>query len=186
MKTFEPKSREEWRKWLEERHSDTDEIWLVYYKKHTNKATVSYAESVEEALCFGWIDGIKKRIDDERYTHRFTPRRKGSKWSPKNIATAERMIATGKMAPAGSNAFEQRKEYDEPASGEFVKDTLAPQYEELLKKNKTAWTNFNNLPRSHKKNYILWLNSAKKDATKLKRINEAIELLEKNKNLGMK
>ena len=77
-----PASREEWRAWLEKNHASEDEVWLAYYKKHTGKPTVSYLDSVKAALCFGWIDGLKKRIDDERYMHRFTPRRANSRWSP--------------------------------------------------------------------------------------------------------
>jgi uncharacterized protein YdeI (YjbR/CyaY-like superfamily) len=78
-------SRQEWRDWLQEHHADTAEVWFVYYKKHVRKATISYSESVEETLCFAWIDGMKRRIDDEKYCHRFTPRRKSSKWTDLNI-----------------------------------------------------------------------------------------------------
>jgi len=81
MNTFQPDYKEEWRKWLEINHTSEKEVWLIYYKKHIKKPTIAYLESVEVAICFGWIDGIKKRIDDEKYTHRFTPRRQNSNWS---------------------------------------------------------------------------------------------------------
>ena len=84
--------RNEWRSWLIENHAKENEVWLVYYKKHTGKSTIIYADSVEEALCFGWIDGIKKSIDDEKYAYRFTPRKTGSKWSPLNIKLAKKLI----------------------------------------------------------------------------------------------
>lgn len=90
-------NREKWRAWLEKNHSVVNESWLVFYKKHTKKPTVSYRESVEEAICFGWIDGLKKRIDDEKYAYRFTPRRSRSKWSPKNIVIATEMKTEGKI-----------------------------------------------------------------------------------------
>ena len=89
------------------------EIWLVYYKKHTNKPTITYKESVEEAICFGWIDGIKKKIDEEKYTHRFTPRKKNSKWSPTNIDIAEKMIKAGMMTSVGLAVYEKQIEYEQ-------------------------------------------------------------------------
>ena len=101
-------SRIEWRAWLEKNHATETEVWLVYYKKHTGKQSVSYLESVMEALCFGWIDGIKKRVDDERYIHRFTPRKPNSKWSPSNIAQAKELIESGAMTEAGLAAFRKR------------------------------------------------------------------------------
>ncbi len=188
MKTLEVKNRKEWRNWLEKNYSNSQEIWLIYFKKHTNKPTITYTESVEEAICFGWIDGIKKRIDDKRYTHRFTPRKKNSKWSPTNIAIAKKMIKTKMMTKAGLKVYEERKEYDL----DFLKirssfeNSLPADLEQKLKKNKIAWNNFENLAPSHKKQYILWINSAKKDETKQKRFLEAIKLLEKNEKLGMK
>ena len=96
MKQFLAKSPKEWRNWLEENHAKEKEIWLVYYKKHTGIPSISYLESVEVALCFGWIDGTKKRIDDEKYTHRFTLRRARSHWSSRNITIAQRMIEENK------------------------------------------------------------------------------------------
>ena len=188
MKTFEAKNRIEWRNWLENNHSNVKEIWLIYYKKHTNKPTISYIESVEEAICFGWIDGIKKRIDNDKYAHRFTPRKKNSKWSPLNIEIAKKMIKAKKMSTIGLIAYKQRKEYDK----DFLKirssisDNLTPEVERILKTNEIAWNNFKDLALSHRKQYVLWINSAKKDETKQKRLSEAIKLLEQNKKLGMK
>lgn len=188
MKTFEAKNREEWRNWLEENQSNMREIWLVYYKKHTRKPSITYIESVEEAICYGWIDGIKRKIDDERYVHRFSPRKKNSKWSPANINIAQRMKKAGMMSILGLKTFENRREYDE----NFLKmrssnaEILAPDLEQLLKNNSKAWNYFNALAKSHRKQYIIWISSAKKDETKQKRLLKAIQLLEKNEILGMK
>ena len=183
-----PSSRAEWRSWLSENHLTEKEVWLYYYKKHTDKPTVSYRDSVEEALCFGWIDGIKKTIDDERYCHRFSPRKTGSKWSPLNIELAKRMIDLGKMTPAGQTAFEQRETYDEKflearRKKEF---TLSPEIKKALKENHTAWENFNNLAPSYRKQYVGWLTSAKKPETRTKRLEQALRLLEQSKKLEMK
>ncbi|HTE65164.1 MAG TPA: hypothetical protein VK736_02780 [Candidatus Binatia bacterium] len=98
----------EFRAWLEANHDSTTHLWVGYYKKGVAKRSVSYPESVEEALCFGWIDGITRRIDDEVYTTRFTPRRKGSNWSAPNIAKVAELKAAGRMHPAGLRTFEER------------------------------------------------------------------------------
>ena len=188
METFEARNRNEWRNWLEINHSNVGEIWLVYYKKHTKKPTITYKESLEEAICFGWIDGIKKRIDSEKYTHRFTPRKKNSKWSPTNIEIAENMIKSGMMTTVGLNVYKNRKEYDKDylKIRSSIGDSLSPEIEKMLKAHKKAWNNFIKFSASHKKQYILWINSAKKEETKQKRLSEAIELLEQNRKLGMK
>ena len=176
-----PSSRAEWRSWLRENHPIEKEAWLYYYKKHTGKPTVSYRDSVEEALCFGWIDGIKKTIYDERYCHRFTPRRPNSKWSPLNISLAKKLIEQGKMMPAGLASFEQRKTYAEKK--EF---TLTPGIEKVLNDNSIAWEHFNKLAPGYRKQYVGWLASAKKPETQAKRLKEALSLLEQNKKLEMK
>lgn len=181
-------NRAEWRSWLSRNHADATEVWLVYFKKHTRKTSISYPESVEEAICFGWIDGLKKRIDDERYTHRFTPRRPGSKWSPRNIDIARKMIAMGKMTEAGRRTFDEREAYDEDLlkAREATEVRLPPEIEAALKSSARAWKNFKNLTPSHRKQYILWLCSAKRQETLERRLAEAIALLERNEKLGMR
>lgn len=181
-------SRAAWRAWLVQNHARRDELWLVYYKKASGKASVDYAGSVEEALCFGWIDGIKKRIDDDRYAHRFTPRRPGSRWSPLNIERAEQLIARGKMMPAGAAAFGQRKGYGEriPAARAGAEIALAPEIEKALRANSRAWKNFRALAPSYRNRYAGWLRNAKRPETLMKRLAEAVALLEKNAKLGMK
>lgn len=188
MKKVFAKNRNEWRSWLKKHHDSADEAWLVFYKKATGVPSVSYLESVEEAICFGWIDGLKKRIDEETYTHRFSPRRKISKWSPANIKIAKRLIAEGKMTEAGLGAFEQRKHYA-PATlkARAAKEpSLTPDIVRALKKNKKAWKHYNNLAPSYRKRYIQWIAAAKRDETRARRLKETLQALERNEKPGMK
>lgn len=180
--------REAWRAWLAENHASEKEAWLVYYKKHTGKASVAYLDSVREALCFGWIDGLKRRIDDETYAHRFTPRKANSRWSPQNISLAEEMIELGRMSDAGLEAFRQRVSYDE-AQLALIKTSeiaLSDDIESALKANRKAWENFGKLAPGYRKQYVAWLQTARRPETRAKRLAEAIALLEKNLKLGMK
>ena len=181
-------TRDEWRRWLRANYKHTQEIWLIYYKKHTGKPCVAYDHSVEEALCFGWIDGLKRSVDDERYAYRFTPRRPGSKWSPLNITRAEHLIAAGKMTKAGLAAFDCRVEYEpEILKARDSKEIpLTAELERGLRANKTAWRNFNKLSPGYRKRYAGWLRSAKRPATRAKRLQEVIRLLVANEKPAMK
>jgi uncharacterized protein YdeI (YjbR/CyaY-like superfamily) len=181
-------TRAAWRAWFVKNHAKASEIWLVYYKKASGKPGIDYAASVEEALCFGWIDGIKKRIDDDRYTHRFTPRRPGSRWSPRNVERARQLVAAGKMMPAGLTAFRERQSYDPRAmAARAMKEIpLPPEVETALRASPSAWANFTALAPSHRKRYVGWLRSAKRPETLMKRVAEAVALLEQNAKLGMK
>ena len=183
-----PASRTEWRTWLQENHAVRSEVWLAFYKKHTGKPSVAYRDSVEEAICFGWIDGLKRRLDDERYAHRFTPRRPHSKWSPLNVRLAEKMIAEGQMTPPGQAAFEQREAYSDSFTQARQTDEipLPPEMEQALRSNRKAWRNYVALAPGYRKQYAGWLASAVKPETREKRLREAIQLLEENRKLGMK
>ena len=180
--------RKAWRSWLRKNHARAAEVWLVYFKKKTGKPTVSYIESVEEALCYGWIDGLRKSVDDKKYAIRFTPRRPGSVWSPVNIGLAGKMIEAGKMTAPGLAAFKRRIPYDkEIIKARAAKEIpLTPELEKGLKQNKLAWKKFNNLAPGYRKQYVGWLRSAKRQETRDKRLKEAIKLLAENKKLGMK
>ncbi len=182
-----PSSRREWRDWLQQNHASEQGVWLVYFKKHTGRPTVSYRESVLEALCFGWIDGIMKSIDSERYCHRFSPRKKKSKWSGLNVRFARELIRQGKMTPAGLEAFERRQEYDEThlQGGSGEPPRLPPEIESALKENETAWNNFSALAPGYRRQYIGWLSSAKKDETRKRRLAKALKMLEQNQKPGM-
>jgi len=178
--------RKAWRAWLQEHHVEDGHVWLVFFKKGTGVASMDYVEGLEEALCFGWIDGLKKRIDEQRYAYRFTPRKKASKWSPTNIRLAQKMIAQGKMTQAGLTVFENRIPYDEGFLKAKAGGTDLPvEIMNRLKANKTAWKNFTELSPGYKKQYVAWLTSAKKEETTRRRTEKAIRLLEENKKPGM-
>ena len=181
-------TREEWRNWLQDHHTSHSEVWLLYFKKHTGLQTVSYRESVEEALCFGWIDGLKRRVDDERYAHRFTPRKAKSKWSPLNIQLAENLISEGKMTGAGLAAYENRIAYDK----DFLEKRAQPEaslpgaFREALEKNSKALGHFKAMTPGYRKQYVGWISAAKLETTRDRRISEAIRMLERNQKPGMK
>lgn len=188
MRYLSVMDRKAWRSWLAENHASEKEVWLAYYKKHTGKASVSYMDSVKEALCFGWIDGLKKRVDEERYAHRFTPRKAASKWSPLNITLAKELIESGEMTQAGLTAFNRRVSYDKALQKVLsAKEIpLTPETEKGLKTSPEAWNNFNQMAPGYRKQYVAWLQSAKKPETRKRRLAEAIRMLEENQKPGMK
>lgn len=181
-------NREDWRKWLKVNHNKVKVLWLVFYKKHTGKANISYNDAVEEALCYGWIDSIIKEIDEEKYARKFTPRNDHSRWSELNKKRAGNMIKQGKMTAVGLSKINAAKK-----NGQWNRAVSIPKTVELpnslksaLQKNKKAWGNFKNLAPSYQRNFIMWVSSAKRQETKDKRLIEAIGLLERNERLGLK
>ena len=174
--------RDEWRAWLKENHRSESEVWLVYYKVHVNKESIRYDEAVEEALCFGWIDSQVKRIDDEKYMQRYTPRRDDSNWSASNKARVQKLIQQGLMTQAGLEKIEiakHNKSWDrltEIESEIRIPDDLAV----ALSANPAAMDNYNKLAPSHKKQYLWWLKNAKRASTRQKRIQEIVTRLEAN------
>jgi uncharacterized protein YdeI (YjbR/CyaY-like superfamily) len=180
-------SRKEWRMWLEENHDTAEEVWLRYYKKPSGKPRIPYDAAVEEALCFGWIDGKIKRIDEDYYIQRFTPRRPGSRWSKYNVDRIRKLIREGLMDKAGLKAFQEALDkpeliYDDRRDGNPV---MPDDLNDKLSKNKTALENFMNFPQSSRRIYIEWLNSSKKPETRLRRIEKIIGFAEKNHKPGM-
>jgi uncharacterized protein YdeI (YjbR/CyaY-like superfamily) len=170
------KSAREFRRWLEKNHAKTQELWVGYYKKSSQQPNMTWAESVDEALCFGWIDGIRKSVDDLRYTIRFTPRKRGSIWSAVNIKRARELNDKGLMTPSGMAAFDARKENRSGIySYEQRSATLALPYEKRLKQNKAARDFFYAQPPSYRKAIGWWIVSAKQEATRLKRLQKLIE-----------
>ena len=183
-----PKSRNAWRKWLEKHHRHTTEVWLVFYKRHTGKPTLSYSDAVEEALCFGWIDGIRKSVDDERYMHRFTPRKRGSKWSDSNKQRVARMIEAGLMQPAGEAAVNEAKasgRWNEP-SQPGTDLSMPPELDERLGKDARARAFFSSLAPSYRRQFVAWIATAKRAETRERRADEALRLLRAGKKLGMR
>ena len=182
MDTIRCKNRSEWRLWLEKNHDTTNKIWLVYFKKHTKKETISYNEAVEEALCFGWIDSTVKRIDDETYMQKYTPRKAKSMWSLINKDRVIRLIKENKMTKAGIKQIDIAKQ-----TGEWEKayttntNVILPDYlETALKKNNKAWLNFQKFAKSYQNQYINWVTCAKRTETREKRIAVVIDRSENN------
>ena len=180
-------NRTEWRKWLEENHSKEDGLWLIHYKKKSNKKSVSHPDAVEEALCFGWIDSKLKRIDEERFILRYTPRKGKSVWSKINKDTAEKMIQLGKMTGAGLEKIKIAKKQGlwDSAYTNLKKDRIPSDLKKALLKNKKAWNNFNNFANSYRNSYIGWIKGAKSDITRKKRIDEVIRRSIENKKPGV-
>jgi uncharacterized protein YdeI (YjbR/CyaY-like superfamily) len=168
--TFFP-TPSEFRKWLAKNHATASELLVGYYKKDSAKVSITWPESVDEALCFGWIDGVRKRIDALSYTIRFTPRRLGSIWSSLNIKRAKALIEQGRFHPAGLKAFEVRKENKSGIySYEQRKAELVQPYDRLLRKNESAWLFFQAQPPYYRKVVSWWIVSARKEETRLQRL----------------
>jgi len=182
------KKRQDWRLWLIKNHDKTEEIWLIFHKKHTGVPSITYDDAVEEALCFGWIDSLKKKVDENRYKQKFTPRRKNSKWSELNKRRVEKLISQDLMATAGLKTVHQAKldgSWDLiPTSRQTI--IMPEELEEALAQNKRALLFFESLAPSYKKHFAGWVDTAKKPETRQRRIKECIELLEKGEKLGMR
>jgi uncharacterized protein YdeI (YjbR/CyaY-like superfamily) len=167
----------ELRAWLEEHHATASELWVGYYKKATKRPTITWAEAVEEALCFGWIDGKLQRIDDQRHRQRFTPRRKGSNWSAVNIAKVAELRAQRRMTPAGEAAFAARRE-DEPGAYSYERRHDAAfdaDQEKAFRANESAWAWFEQQPPSYRTTATFWVVSAKRPETRARRLASLIE-----------
>lgn len=178
------KSPKDFRRWLENNHANKQELWVGYHKKSSGEPSINWPESVDEALCFGWIDGIRKSVDDFRYTIRFTPRRRGSIWSAVNIKRAQKLSDKGLMKPAGMAAFKARKENRSGIySYEQRSATLDGQYERRLKKNKAAYDFFYAQPPSYRKAIGWWVVTAKQEGTRLKRLDKLIRESQRGKRL---
>lgn len=167
----------ELRKWLKKNHPSAVELFVGYYKKHTKKYNYSWAETVDEALCYGWIDGIRKRIDDDRYMIRFTPRRPHSNWSEVNIKRVAELTELGFMQPAGLAAFDARdvEKSKQQAKQRKQLQQLDSEYEASFRKSKQAWTFFESQPPSYRRLSIVWIMSAKRPETRMKRLNTLID-----------
>ena len=163
--------------WLEEHHADEDEVLVGFYKKHTGKQTMTWSQAVDQALCFGWIDGVMNRIDHERHVQRFTPRRKGSNWSKVNVEKMARLEAEGLAAPAGRKAFEARTEEKTGIYSFESKDAaqLPPEYERQLRGEAVASDFFNAQPPWYRRTVTHWVVSAKREETRLRRLAQLIE-----------
>ena len=169
IKFFESASA--FRRWLERHHARERELWVGFFKKHSGKSGITYAEAVDEALCFGWIDGLKQRVDEWSYRQRFTPRQPRSNWSRLNILHVERLTKSSRMTPAGQKVFRER----DPArcgiySFENPPQKLEPAEEKRFKVAKRAWGYFYQQAPSYQRTAIWWVVSAKQSATRSRRL----------------
>jgi uncharacterized protein YdeI (YjbR/CyaY-like superfamily) len=183
IKTLNVRTRQEWRKWLREHHDSDSEIWVIFHKRHRDVWSLTYEDAIEEALCYGWIDSIVRRLDDARYARKFTPRKPDSKWSTLNRRRYADIERRGLLAPPGLNRPPTSRSGDAPCpAGSGV-----PSYiEQALKMKPPAWKNFGQLAPSYQRAYIGWIDSAKREETKERRLREAVSLLAAGKKLGLK
>jgi len=185
VKTFYPRTRAEWRAWLARHHSDETEVFVVFFKTHTGRPTLTYDEAVEEALCVGWIDGIKKRLDDERYVFRFTPRRPRSRWSASNKRRIARLIASRRMKRAGLAAIEAAQangKWDEETDAE--KDhTMPEELAGVLARSPKVRRFFESLPPGQRRTTVAWVASAKKSETRRRRAARAANAFREGRRL---
>lgn len=172
--TFFP-TQADFRKWLKNNHSKATELFVGFYKVGSGKPSITWSQSVDEALCFGWIDGVRKSIDKESYLIRFTPRKPTSIWSAVNIKKVEVLTKQGLMQPAGLASFKLRKEHKSKIyTYEREAVELSASFEQKFKANKKAWDFFQTLSPSYCKHAIDWVMTAKQEATTLKRLDELI------------
>jgi uncharacterized protein YdeI (YjbR/CyaY-like superfamily) len=184
MKSIFFRSASEFRRWLEKHHETAREIWVGFYKKDSTRRGIAYAEAVDQALCYGWIDGIRKRIDEEGYTNRFSPRTSKSVWSSINIKRAEELRRLGLMRPPGVKAFDTR---DPARSGIYSFENrpkmLAPALERRFKANKKAWLFFQAQPQGYRRVIVFMVMSAKQDETRERRLERVMKASEKGLRL---
>ena len=186
IKTLDVRSRAQWHAWLEKNHASVTEIWLVFQKRHSSTKSVDREASIEEALCFGWIDSLVRRLDAERYAVKFTPRKPDSRWSDVNRRRYASLEKRGLLMPPGranaptgkrAYAFRQRRALDAPL----------PRYvERAFKAEPAAWRFFETLAPSYRRAYVGWIDAAKREETKARRLSEAVARLAKGEKLGLK
>jgi uncharacterized protein YdeI (YjbR/CyaY-like superfamily) len=166
----------EFREWLEENHQTEKEVLVGYFKMSTKKPSMSWSDSVDEAICFGWIDGVRRSIDEDSYCIRFTPRNPKSNWSAVNIKKVEEMISQGRMKPAGMAIFERRAEAKSAIySYENRPEKLDPTLETRFQEHPQAWSFFTLQPPSYQKTLVYWVMSAKQESTRISRLDKLIE-----------
>ena len=186
MKTFVAQTAYKWHKWLDEHHDSESEVWLIFYKLHTGVGSIAYLDALDEALCFGWVDSLVKRLDESRYARKFTPRKADSRWSTINRKRYAALKAAGRLQPSGIDRAPTGRSYG-PRPPRFRMPATVPQYiQAALRKQPAAWRYFKGLAPSHRRRYVGWIESAKREETKARRLQEAIRLLTAGKPLGLK
>ena len=180
--TLHIRSRRQWRAWLAKHHVSSPGIWLVCYKEHTGVQSIPYEDTVREALCFGWIDSLVKRLDDDRFARKLTPRRPTSKWSDINRKRWTELEAAGGLTSAGLAAAPTKNTY---APRPLVPD-LPAYIAKALKTHSKAWAFFQKLSPTDRRHFVVWIHMAKRPETRERRIRESIRLLAAGKKLGLK
>ncbi len=182
LTTLHVQSRRQWRAWLARHHASSPGIWLVFYKAHTGVKSIRYEDTVREALCFGWIDSLIKRLDDDRYALKITPRQPTSKWSDLNRKRWAELAAAGLLTAAGLAAA--------PTNNRYAPRPVVPELPvyiaKALKANAKAWAFFRELAPTQRRNFVVWIHTAKRPETRATRIRESIGLLAAGKKLGLK
>jgi len=184
MKTFDPRTRPRWRAWLAAHHASASEVWLVFHKQHTGTPSVAYLDALDEALCYGWIDSLVRRIDDDRYARKFTPRKPRSNWSAINRKRYAELLAAGRLTPAGK--------LRSPEGGGRYGTKLAvpakapPYITRAIKATPAAWAFFRTLTAKQQRYHWGWIHLAKQQETRARRLREVIRLLSAKRKLGLK
>ena len=186
VKTFVAKTADQWRKWLDKHHDSESEVWLVFHKQHTGVDSIAYSDALDEALCFGWVDSLVKRLDESRYARKFTPRKADSRWSAINRKRYAALKAAGRLKPGGINRPPTDRGYDSRPPRFAMPATLPPYIQAAFRKHPAARRYFEGLAPSHRRRYIGWIETAKREETKARRLQEAIRLLTAGKTLGLK
>jgi uncharacterized protein YdeI (YjbR/CyaY-like superfamily) len=181
IKTFYAKSQKEWRQWLEKNHESEKSVWLIIYKKESKTKSVYYPEAVDEALCFGWIDSKPNKRDAESFYQYFSKRNPKSNWSKVNKEKVKRLLAEGLITKSGLEAIEIAKQNGTWNALDEVEEIIIPDdLQKAFSKKKSALTNFEKFPRSSKRGILEWILNAKRPETRQKRIQETVDLAEKN------
>jgi uncharacterized protein YdeI (YjbR/CyaY-like superfamily) len=186
MKTLPVQTLDDWRDWLTEHHASDSEVWLILHKRHTPGESTHYKDARDEALCFGWVDSLVKRLDDRRYARKFTPRGAGSRWSAVNRRRYAELEAEGRLKPPGMERPPTNRGYGPRPPRIPIPSKLPSYVQSALRSNATALRHFEALAPSQRRRYLAWIESAKREETKLRRVKEAIRLLARGKLLGLK
>ena len=186
MNTLLVRTPDQWRRWLAKHHASESEVWLIFHKQHTSVVSIDYKDALDEALCFGWVDSLIKRLDDRRYARKFTPRRADSRWSAVNRKRCAELEAEGRLKQPGIDRPPTDRGYG-PRPRRLAMPATVPAYiQAALSNHPKPLRHFETLAPSQRRRYIAWIDSAKREETKLRRLKEAIRLLAGGKVLGLK
>src|SRR5262245_10675303 len=186
MKTLLARTLDQWRDWLARHHASVSEVWLIFYKQHTGVASIGYKDALDEALCFGWVDSLVKRLDERRFARKFTPRRADSRWSALNRKRYAELEAEGRLKQPGIERPPTNRR-DAPRPPRLAMPARLPAYiQTALRNHPTARRHFEALAPWQRWRYFAWIESARREETRLRRLEEAIRLLARGKELGLK